>query len=163
VGANGATLTFELTVADEAGNAARDQVQIAVFNVNAPPTCHAARSSRATLWPPDHRMVPVGVTGVSDPDGDRVSVTITGVTQDEPVDGADDGHTAPDAVLEGGIVLLRAERSGRGNGRVYRVEFTASDDDGASCSGAVDVAVPHDQGRGHVPVDDGQAYDSVRP
>ena len=53
---------------------------------------------------------------------------------------------AIDAVIDGGMVLLRAERSGRGDGRVYRVSFTASDFEG-SASGVVFVTVPHNPKR----------------
>jgi hypothetical protein len=39
--------------------------------------------------------------------------------------------------VEGSTALLRAEHSGTGDGRVYRVVFTADDGDGGVCSGAV--------------------------
>jgi len=57
-------------------------------------------------------------------------------------------------------VSLRAERQGPGNGRVYRIAFTASDGQGDSCSGTVAVGVPHDVK--DTPVDDGQTFDSTR-
>jgi hypothetical protein len=61
---------------------------------------------------------------------------------------------------------VRAERSGTkkvpGDGRVYHISFTASDDSGATCSGTVLVGVPHDQ-RGTDPVDGGPLYDSTIP
>jgi hypothetical protein len=56
---------------------------------------------------------------------------------------------------------VRAERAGGGNGRVYHIFFTASDGNGGSCSGIVNVGVPHDLGRGRVPVDGGALYDST--
>jgi len=40
-------------------------------------------------------------------------------------------------------VKVRAERSGLGDGRVYRIAFTASDTQGGSCSGTAKVGVPH--------------------
>jgi hypothetical protein len=82
-------------------------------------------------------------------------------TQDEPVNGGADGDTSPDAVISGDSVLLRAERAGQENGRVYVVDFTADDGQGGSCSGLVTVGVPHD--RKDAPIDDGQAYDSSLP
>lgn len=114
--------------------------------VNRPPDCSRAAASLSELWPPDHRLVPIEVWGVTDPDGDPVTVTVTGVTQDEPMLGGGDGHTCPDAVLQGGALSLRAERAGGGNGRVYVVSFTADDGKGGSCDGSVRVCVPHDQG-----------------
>ena len=43
------------------------------------------------------------------------------------INGLGDGDTCPDALLSGDTVLLRAERTGTGNGRVYRVTFSATD------------------------------------
>ena len=58
-------------------------------------------------------------------------------------------------------VYLRAERSGRGDGRVYRITFTASrEEDEKECTGTVRVGVPHDQGKGSTPSDSGGTYDS---
>jgi len=95
--------------------------------------------------------------------GAHVVITITGVTQDEPVNGRGDGDTSPDAVVQGSRALLRAERSGRGNGRVYHVHFMATDAQGQTCTGAVAVGVPHSGRPGCPPVDDGELYDSTLP
>ncbi|HEX8435140.1 hypothetical protein, partial [Archangium sp.] len=65
------------------------------------------------------------------------------------------GDTSPDA-QEGkapGSVLLRAERSNTGDGRVYRIAYTATDANGESCSGTVAIGVPKDLGKGSTPVD----------
>jgi hypothetical protein len=104
-------------------------------------------------------MVAVGITGVSDPDN-NATITITGVTQDEPTNGLGDGDTPIDAVINAdGTVLLRAERSGSGNGRVYRVSFTASDLEGSS-SGVIRVTVPHTVNR--PAIDSFYTFDSTR-
>ena len=88
-------------------------------------------------------MVEVGITGITDPDGDTVSVRITGITQSEPTEGAGDGNTCPDASGEGtSTALLRAERSGGGSGRLYVIEFTAEDGKGGTATGSVTVTVP---------------------
>jgi len=114
---------------------------------NQPPDCSRAFATPSQLVPPNHRLVTVSVGGVTDPDGDPVAITVTGVTQDEPVDGFGDGDTCPDAVIESdGAVKLRAERAGSGDGRGYVVAFVASDGRGGSCTGTVGVCVPHDQG-----------------
>lgn len=67
-------------------------------------------------------------------------------------------YTSPDAVILDGSVMLRSERDGYGNGRVYRIAFTASNAAG-SCSGSVTVSVPHDMA--HNAIDDGQNYVST--
>jgi hypothetical protein len=39
---------------------------------NQPPSCTAAAAAPAVLWSPDHRLVPIAITGVTDPEGDPV-------------------------------------------------------------------------------------------
>lgn len=159
----GTTLTFELVVSDGLAVSLSDEVAVVVLNVNDPPACDRAQPSLAFLWPPNHKLVPVGIRGVTDPQNDDVGITITGVTQDEPVNGLGDGDTHPDAVIQGATALLRAERSGNGNGRVYVMSFQATDGQGGSCAGAVAVGVPHSMKPGLPIIDDGQMYDSTTP
>ena len=112
-----------------------------------PPDCSAATAQPAVLWPPNHGLRSVSVQGATDPDGDPVSILITGIRQDEPRLGSGTGNTCPDA---GGIgtatAQLRAERSGfsTADGRVYHVSFTADDGRGSRCAGTVPVCVPYD-------------------
>ena len=102
----------------------------------------------------------VNIVGVSDPDGDPVTITITGITQDEPLDDTGDGNFEPDgAGVNTSTAQVRAERSGNGNGRVYEISFTASDGQGGECSSSVQVCVPHDKKDDCV--DDGQNFDST--
>jgi hypothetical protein len=165
-GGGGATLEFALAVSDGfLASEVADLVSVNVVNVNDPPLCAAARPSVARLWPPSHKMIEIAIAGVADPDNDQVMITITGVTQDEPLNGLGDGDTSPDAVIRGDNVLLRAERSGNGNGRVYQVSFTATDlhATGGSCSGTVAVVVPQSSNSGASPIDDGQYYDATSP
>jgi PKD domain len=155
------TLVFRLEVGDGQERASAE-VAVTVVDVDAPPDCGLAQVSPAFLWPPDHKLVAVIIGGVSDPDNDQLTLAVTGVRQDEPIQGQGDGDTSPDAVLQGDKVLLRTERSGTGNGRVYRVNFTADDGHGGSCTGAVTVCVPHDRKPGTC-IDDGPQYDSTQP
>ncbi len=70
------------------------------------------------------------------------------VTSHEPVLGHGSGHTSPDwIVLDDHHVLLRAERMGNGNGRIYTITITCIDSGGVSSSDSVTVTVLHDQGR----------------
>ena len=133
--------------------------------LNYDPVCSAAVASRSELWPPNHAWTPVSVMGVTDPDGDFFLITIDAIRQDEPLNGRADGNTAPDASgLGTSVAMLRAERSSRGNGRVYEIDFTATDVNGASCTGTVEVGVRRDQGRrGGPAVNDGATIDSTGP
>ena len=129
---------------------------------NRPPDCSGVTAG-PNLWPPNHKFNLVSLDGASDPDGDPTTITITGVTQDEPVNEKGDGNTAPDASAgpSSHQVSLRAERSGRGDGRVYRIAFTVSDGRGGLCDGTTTVGVSHDQGGQATPVDSAPpGYDS---
>ncbi len=163
VSPGGATLIFQLSVNDGSVASTADQVAITVLNVNDPPACNLARPVPEFIWPPNHKLVQVGIAGVTDPDNDQVVITVTSVTQDELVNGLGAGDTSPDAVLQGDKALLRAEREGGGNGRVYEVIFTADDGAGGSCTGTVTVCVPHDRKSGGTCVDDGQLVNSQQP
>ena len=122
------------------------------------PDCTAAAATPGTIWPPDGRMVPVAIGGVTDPDGDPVSVAITAVFQDEPL--AKKGQ--PDATGLGTTPMLRADRAGKGDGRVYHITFEATAPAGASCTGTVTVCVPHDRGKRSTCGDGGPRVDSTR-
>jgi hypothetical protein len=171
---------FDLVVTDDdpvnPKSSVVDQVIISVRNINDPPSCHLARAvcsdskikgnNDCSIWPPNHKMAPVSIAGVMDADSiyNMVTLQITGVSQDEPTEGTGDGDASPDAVVQADSpadsVLIRAERSGQEDGRVYTVYFTA-DDGFESCTGSVTVGVPHD--RKDTPVDSGQSFDSTQP
>ena len=137
---------------------------VANFVPNQPPNCAGAFASTELIWPPNNKMVPIEILGVTDPDGDPLTITIDEIRQDEPVNTVGDGNFAPDG---GGLgtdtAWVRAERSGAkkvpGNGRVYHISFTADDGRGGSCSCEVLVGVPHDVKA--IPFDNGPAFDST--
>ena len=126
--------------------------------VNRPPACSGVEASPAQITAHNRMFVTVALAGAGDPDGDAVSISIPGVTQDEPVGAQPDARSGatPDTVR------LRAERDPRGDGRVYRIAFEARDGNGASCEGTATVGVPR---RRHVaPVDSAPpSYDSFAP
>ena len=158
--------TYYLRVTDRATGCSSSCSTVVVSNRR--PNCSQAAACVATLWPPNHRYQPVSICGVTDPDsGDVVTITVSGITQDEPLNTRGDGNTCPDGQIVNGEALVRAERSGTpgtpGNGRVYIVSFTASDGRGGECKGSVSVCVPHDQGNGSTCIDDGKRYNSLGP
>jgi hypothetical protein len=143
--------------------------------LNRPPDCSGVTATPASLTAADRRLRLVSLAGGVDPDGDAVSLTITGVTQDEPLKGGED-RTAPDAFSrqltrepsvaalldnEPNEVYLRAERRNSGDGRVYRIAFTGSDGRGGSCAATAKVSVPR---RGTAATDSAPpSYDSFAP
>jgi predicted extracellular nuclease len=128
--------------------------------LNGSPICSDAFPSLDILWAPNHEMMPIQVLGVVDPENDPVSITITSIYQDEPVNGTGDGNTAPDGMGIGtDTAYVRAERDGNGNGRVYHIAFMAADATG-SCTGTVTVSVPLSRNRAPA-IDDGPLYDST--
>ena len=125
--------------------------------------CSGAALSQGVIWPPNHTMVPETIMGVStDTALAPVTITITSIYQDEPVDALGSGNTAPDGAGVGGsTAYVRAERAGPGTGRIYFISFTAADGSGTSCSGTLTANVPHDQGQGYTPIDTGVQYNST--
>jgi hypothetical protein len=131
---------------------------------NQPPDCSEAIANMDELWPPNHKYVDIHIIGVTDPDGDPITITIDAITQDEEVNakGKGDGNTSPDGIGVGtDFASVRSERQGTGNGRIYEISFLAMDDKGGECTGFVQLCVPHDQRPEHVCIDDGQDYDST--
>lgn len=105
------------------------------------------------LWPPDHRLV--GVTTLVEV-SDNLSgadFLLQSARSNEPDNGLGDGDTPGD--IQGFVVnsssiagLLRAERAGTGNGRVYTFRYGASDRAGNPALGCtLQVTVPRDRGR----------------
>jgi hypothetical protein len=122
---------------------------------NTAPDCSDVQPSRNRLWAPNHKFRLVTLAGATDPDGDALSYEIRSVTQDERV------LRGPDAKRgeRSDQVWLRAERRGKGDGRVYRIEYLAWDGHGNACDGTATVVVPHDRAHPAAP-DSGGSFDS---
>jgi hypothetical protein len=145
------------------GGAPEDTLEVderaAPLALEVPPDCKGVKASSQLEWPPNHKFRLITLSG-----GEELTLSIDSVTQDEPVNGPGTGHTSVDAQWlddRTDAVYLRAERSGQGDGRVYRITFTATrEKDDKECTGTVTVGVPHDKGKGSTPVDSGGSYDS---
>jgi hypothetical protein len=127
-------------------------------------SCGPARASPAVLWPPGRRLVPVRIEPTAALAGAQLRVT--GVTQDEAPPRKASRWSAS-ARIDGDRVFLDALRAGSGNGRVYRVTYTAERPIAglcgatATCTGSVEVCVPRSRNSGcH---DDGQHHDAAGP
>jgi len=118
------------------------------------------------LWPPNHKFVQTSVTADGSDSAENVSITVTPVVTDAV--GGDGGpNHDPDYTPEGTPTAmgtdtatvdlgLRAERSGRGDGRTYTINWSSTFDNGAkTCTSDDDgqspfvVTVPHDMRNKH--------------
>jgi hypothetical protein len=139
-----------LTVDDGKGGTDSDVAIITVEDTMGP-VIGAVSVTPDTLWPPNHEMqaVSVVVTAADACDPAAPMCQIVSVTSNEPIDGAGDGHTAPDWEVTGSLMLdLQAERSGHGDARIYTIEVECTDAAGNASSASAIVMVPHDRRKG---------------
>jgi hypothetical protein len=126
-----------------------DRVSVTVVDMT-PPSFTSVVATPACLWPPKHKYVAFELgknvlAQVSDHCDQLVSARVVGVDSDEPDDGLGDGDTARDVVRHGNRLCLRAERSGRGQGRTYTIQLEAVDASGNRAMYALPIVVPHDE------------------
>lgn len=122
---------------------------VTVLVDNTAPTL-APVPDKTILWSPNHKMVNITIwANAADNTGRPVALSAV-VGSNEPQDGLGDGDTSPDWTepvidqIKGIITLkLRAERSGRGNGRIYTVTITARDASDNRSQANVEIRVPH--------------------
>jgi hypothetical protein len=129
------------------------------------PDCAAAYPEPACLWPANHKMVDVAIKGITGAERLALAPTITAISSDESTSsarGSGGRNHAPDGDgLGEDSALLRAERSGTGDGRVYVIHFIA-EEEGRQCSGSVTVRVPHHRySNACIAVDSGQNFDAT--
>lgn len=145
--ASGGVTLVTWTVTDASGNVAQCSATVTVVDTT-PPDIEVTVAPQV-LWPPNHRMVPVEFTvTVSDVCDDDVTWVLIDVVSNEPDNGQGDGNTEDD--IQGAEIgtpdtsmLLRAERSGPGDGRIYTATYEATDCAGNSTLGSANVYVPH--------------------
>ncbi len=112
------------------------------------PVIESVTATPSVLWSPNHKMVPVAIKIVSRDNCGIAQCKIISVASNEPVNGLGDGDTEPDwQIIDNTHVNLRAERSGRGNGRVYTITVQCTDTHGNSSTATVTVTVPHDMSK----------------
>lgn len=148
---------FTAATAQDVADAIMAAVEIIVTPPTPPPTCSSAFPNPGLLWPPDNQLTSVNILGVDNAD----SIIVSGIHQDEPTNGEQDASG-----IGTNTVVLRAQRNGKGDGRVYYVNFSATGQ-GGSCSGLVKIIVPHDMGEGQrergTAGDGGPLFDSTLP
>ena len=123
------------------GTASSPCVTVTITVIDTQPPSVSASVAVGTLWSPNNKMVDVGFTfSATDNGGGAVTTSVT-VYSDE-----DDGAT-PDA---SGMLLLRAERSGAGDGRFYLIRIAATDAASNTSYTCLTVLVPKSQSAAHV-------------
>lgn len=131
---NGVSIIYEY---DAAGNI------VSVLSPDIfPPTIWGVTARPDILWPPNKKMIPVTVKAfVSDNADPSPACHITEVLSNEPVGPSGDWKITGDMTLE-----LRADRDGKGSGRIYIISVRCSDFSHNTAKTSVHVVVPHDQG-----------------
>ncbi len=138
---------------------------------NHAPVCNQAVASPTPIWPPNNKLVPIQITGVTDPDNDAVTLETQCIMQDEPVtrsrrdrirfDASGLGTDKPQvkAKRSASYVTLPDRIKHKGDGRIYNIIFKATDAQGASCIGTVIVKVPFTENG--TAIDSGARFPSV--
>lgn len=111
-------------------------VTVSINVLDTQPPAITASVGTPVLWSPNNKMVDVGLTlNVTDNGGGAVTTSVT-VYSDE-----DDGATSDAS----GMLLLRAERNGNGDGRFYLIRITATDASNNTSTTCLTVLVPKSQ------------------
>lgn len=142
------------TATDFSGNVASIAATVTVTDTTPPDLSLSV--SPAMLWPPNHKMIPIGIsvaaTDICDPnpvvelvlvessEGDLIDTFDPAIDTTEVI-----GKKGNDIQLVDGQLYLRAERSGKSSGRVYTITYEATDASGNTATETATVAVPHNQ------------------
>jgi hypothetical protein len=129
------------TAVDNAGNTVTTSVTL---NIDKTAPSLSVSVSPGMLWPPNHKMATITPSVAVTDANPGTTVKLVSVTSSEPDNGLGDGDTANDIVINAdGTMLLRAERSGAGSGRVYTITYQATDIAGNTSVASATVTVPH--------------------
>jgi hypothetical protein len=144
--------TITLSVDDGINEPITSNITVNIVDTTVPTL--APVPNKTILWPPNHKMVDIMIeANTSDNSGGQITLSAT-VSSNEPQDSLEDGDTSPDWTepvidQENCIIYLqlRSERSGSGDGRIYTITITATDEIGNSSQSHVEIMVPHDKGK----------------
>lgn len=143
-------ITF--SASDDSGNTGSCSANIKVVDTT-PPIVSVSVSPTTVFPAPNHTMFEVSaMVQYEDSCDPNPTVVLTSITSNEPDNGLGDGDTAND--IQGADLgtadfsfLLRAERSGKGQGRIYTVTYTVTDGSGNSASASATVTIPKSASR----------------
>lgn len=117
------------------------QQQIVPIELHGEPLTLACDVALEFLWPPNSTLLNVGFSAIS-----SGTITSLKVFSNEPDSGGD-------AQFANGILLVRAQREGKLEGRVYLIVVTSTDACGNSAVCCTTVVAPHDSSQA--------AFDSI--
>jgi hypothetical protein len=145
------TTTVTWMATDGTGNSSTATQAVTVQDTT-PPELQVVVSP-TVLWPPNHKMVKIRAQiGTEDVCDAAPAVKLLSITSNEPDNGLGDGDTKND--IQGAAFgtddrefFLRAERSGKGDGRIYSIVYETTDASGNATLQTVVVTVP--KSRGH--------------
>ena len=155
-----------VSASDACGNTSTASTMVRVDGTPPVATCSVLIDE---LSPGNHEMIDVGFsyTATDNCPGDLdLAFHVTSDERTASASGAGQASPAPDAeilrTLDGMVhrILIRAERSSAGNGRVYRIYVIATDPRGNQGTATCDISVPPN-GNAAV-IDDGQFFDATR-
>jgi hypothetical protein len=136
------------TATDDSRNKGEATQEVTVVDTTPPRITLAVSPSR--IWPPNHKLVTIRATiRVMDVCDAAPVVRLVSITSNEPENGKGDGNTNDDVQGAGfgqddREFLVRAERSGNNNGRIYTVNYEAVDASGNIGTAQAQITVPHD-------------------
>ena len=138
-----------LTVEDGKGASDSDEVVVTVKDTTPPTILVGALPQR--FWPANHEyrnvdLAGIGLTVIDACDAAVAAndVLLTAAVSDEPENGPDDGDTLLDMLIASDCrsAMLRAERQGTGNGRVYTLALGVADASGNVGVGTYEAHIP---------------------
>lgn len=157
------TLMVDLMVRD-ASDSSMCYTMITLDDMRAP--IIEVRDEPIALWPPNHKYHTITPDMVfesaEDACGnliDLANVEVVSVSSDEPEDHKGDGKTMDDIMIDcSGSIMLRAERMGGGQGRVYTIHYRVTGENDTATDAEFKVIVPHDQSGKPVVEREGMGY-----
>jgi hypothetical protein len=138
-------LSFNKGVTQVTYTAISDATKTASFKVtvldNEAPLITNIIASPDSLWPPNHLMRNVEINYLATDNCSQLNTVLT-VTSNEPETSSDSEDLPGDWIItDAHHVQLRAERSGKGNGRIYTITIKSTDSAGNTTSANVTVTV----------------------
>jgi len=149
--ASGSTFPLGTTLVQCSATDLHNNTATGSFNVTVqdttPPTITSLTANPATLWPDDHKMINVTITGTAtDLVDTNPTLQIISVTSNQPVVTNNNGDQSPDWIITGAMTLQLREERVNGVDRTYTITVAATDFSGNTSTATVQVVVTQSSG-----------------